>query len=87
MRKTLLILAICISCSASLFAQAPNIFFELGGPGLASFNFDTRFAKSESGLGGRIGFGGFSIRAGGLERQEFLEDRNCLRDRFRGAEV
>jgi len=33
----------------------------LEGPGLASFNFDTRFGKKEDGIGGRIGIGGFSI--------------------------
>ena len=36
-------------------------YVELGGPGLASFNFDTRFAPKEDGLGGRVGIGGFSI--------------------------
>ena len=40
---------------------AKSIHFELGGPGLASFNFDTRFAAKEGGIGGRIGFGGFGI--------------------------
>lgn len=37
------------------------VFFELGGPGLASFNFDTRFTGRNDGIGGRIGVGGFSI--------------------------
>jgi hypothetical protein len=41
-------------------AQAKSVYFELGGPGLASVNFDSRF-KGEAGLGGRIGVGGFSI--------------------------
>lgn len=40
---------------------AKSMYFELGGPGLASINFDTRFGPREGGLGGRIGFGGFSI--------------------------
>ena len=40
---------------------AKSIYFELGGPGLASFNFDTRFGPRENGLGGRIGFGGLSL--------------------------
>lgn len=45
------------------FAQsaAKSIYAELGGPGLASFNFDTRFMKREDGIGGRIGVGGFNI--------------------------
>ena len=45
--------------------SAKSVFFELGGPGLASFNFDTRFSKREDGFGGRIGFGGFSIKSDG----------------------
>ena len=36
-------------------------YVELGGPGLASFNFDTRFAPKEDGIGGRVGIGGFSL--------------------------
>lgn len=51
-------------CAASTsFSQqaAKAVYFELGGPGLASFNFDTRFSKKADGIGGRIGFGGFSI--------------------------
>jgi hypothetical protein len=40
---------------------AKSVFFELGGPGLASINFDTRFSSREDGLGGKIGVGGFSI--------------------------
>ncbi len=57
-------------CISSLFytaglSQKParSIFGEAGGPGLASLNFDTRFSKSEKGLGGRIGVGGFSVNA------------------------
>ena len=37
------------------------VFFELGGPGLASFNLDTRFTGKNDGIGGRIGVGGFRI--------------------------
>lgn len=47
-------------------ASSQTIFFELGGPGLASLNFDTRFSKNEGGLGARIGFGGVSIDGGGV---------------------
>lgn len=46
-------------------AQAKSVFFELGGPGLASVNYDMRFQKTEGGFGGRIGVGGFSINDGG----------------------
>lgn len=42
-------------------SPAKAVYFELGGPGIASLNYDMRFTKSESGIGGRIGFGGFSI--------------------------
>jgi hypothetical protein len=46
-----------------LFAQtaAKSIYGEIGGPGFASLNFDMRFQKTEDGLGGRVGIGGFSI--------------------------
>ncbi|MFM9910814.1 MAG: hypothetical protein ACKVOW_15855 [Chitinophagaceae bacterium] len=40
---------------------AKSVYFELGGPGVASFNFDTRFGKKENGLGARVGFGGLSL--------------------------
>lgn len=65
MRKTLVLL-IAISSYFIVEAQsAKSINFELGGPGLASFNFDTRFGPKEDGIGGRIGVGGFSIRSDG----------------------
>lgn len=41
-------------------------YVEIGGPGLASVNFDTRFTASESGIGGRVGFGGFKIGSVGV---------------------
>lgn len=44
---------------------AKSVYFELGGPGIASFNFDTRFGNKEDGLGGRIGVGGFSLTIDG----------------------
>jgi hypothetical protein len=46
-------------------APAKAFFFELGGPGVASLNYDMRFTKSESGIGGRVGIGGFSIGGSG----------------------
>ena len=46
-------------------APAKAVYFELGGPGLASLNYDMRFTKSESGIGGRVGIGGFSIGGSG----------------------
>jgi hypothetical protein len=59
--KKLIVLIGFIFAGEDLFAQAKSVFFELGGPGLASFNFDTRFTKAENGIGGRVGFGGFSL--------------------------
>lgn len=63
MKKSVLILCLSILALTELSAQkaAKSVFFELGGPGVASINFDTRFSKKESGLGGRIGVGGFSF--------------------------
>lgn len=63
MKKKLLWACVLLLGSQALKAQtaAKSIYFELGGPGLASFNFDTRFSKKENGIGGRIGFGGISI--------------------------
>jgi hypothetical protein len=43
---------------------APQVYVELGGPGIIySFNYDRRFNKSDKGLGMRAGFG--AIFAGG----------------------
>ncbi|HEX5652140.1 MAG TPA: hypothetical protein VFX58_03635 [Chitinophagaceae bacterium] len=62
MKKLFLITTISILAATTASAQAAkSIYFELGGPGLASFNFDTRFGNREDGIGGRIGIGGFSI--------------------------
>ena len=62
MKKILLLLGIvvCFGKLASAQGAAKSVYFELGGPGLASINFDTRF-KGEAGLGGRVGVGGFSV--------------------------
>lgn len=62
-----LLVVFFIAMPAMVNAQgaAKSVYFELGGPGLASFNFDTRFGPREDGLGGRIGIGGFSIEGTG----------------------
>ncbi|HEX4956948.1 MAG TPA: hypothetical protein VFV46_02120 [Lacibacter sp.] len=60
MKKLLIIALLTISVN-SIMAQAKSIYFELGGPGLASINYDMRFTKSENGIGGRVGIGGFSL--------------------------
>jgi len=46
-------------------AQAKSVYFEAGGPGVLSVNYDMRFQKTEGGFGGRIGLGGFSLSDGG----------------------
>jgi hypothetical protein len=67
MRKSILCFIILLTISFAGQAQgAKSIFFELGGPGLASINFDTRFSGKEAGIGGRIGVGGFSIDGAGI---------------------
>lgn len=65
MKKTFLLVFTVLVLGHYCSAQAKSVYFELGGPGLASFNFDTRFNKGEAGLGGRIGVGGFSIDGDG----------------------
>jgi hypothetical protein len=62
MKKMFIMLLVLAAFSNHSNAQAAkSIYFELGGPGIASINFDSRFGKSEAGIGGRIGIGGFSI--------------------------
>ena len=61
MKKLFVLCAIALFAGHSSSAQAKSVYFELGGPGLASINFDSRFTKTEGGIGGRIGVGGFSI--------------------------
>lgn len=60
----LIVLTICLKITAQKPAQ--SAYFEVLGPGFASFNFDTRFTKSQKGIGGRIGFGGFRIDGEGI---------------------
>jgi hypothetical protein len=63
MKKLLLLLIVICLATPSLFAQkaAKAFYAELGGPGLASINYDMRFKKEEAGFGFRVGVGGFSI--------------------------
>ncbi|TAH02313.1 MAG: hypothetical protein EAZ16_09975 [Sphingobacteriales bacterium] len=67
MKKLLLFVAFITAIQTLATAQsAKSVYAELGGPGLASFNFDTRFTGKEDGIGGRIGFGGFAIDGSGI---------------------
>ncbi len=58
---SLLVIGFILSSGANAQTAAKTIYAELGGPGLASLNYDMRFQKKEDGLGFRVGFGGFSI--------------------------
>lgn len=42
------------------------VYGEIGGPGLASLNFDTRFNGTNSGIGARVGLGGIKTKEFGL---------------------
>ena len=64
MKKLIISIFAVIALSNALIAQ--SAYFELGGPGLASINFDTRFSRSNGGFGGRVGLGGFSIDNSGV---------------------
>lgn len=64
MKKFFIILFGMITVSQTSTAQ--SVYAELGGPGLASLNFDTRFSKTNGGFGGRVGVGGFSIDGSGI---------------------
>ncbi len=68
MKKIFFSIALLFLATACLQAQtaAKSAYVELGGPGLASINYDTRFSKTEGGLGGRIGIGGFSVAGAGV---------------------
>lgn len=57
--------ACCLPARQAHAQAAKSVYVELGGPGLASFNFDTRFSNAEDGLGGRIGVGGFKVEDAG----------------------
>lgn len=68
MKKLLSAIALIFISATCIKAQtaAKSIYAELGGPGIVSFNFDTRFSKTEGGLGGRIGIGGLSVGGSGF---------------------
>ncbi len=65
--KHLIICLFAFIVSSSSFAQKPGmaVFAELGGGGLASINFDSRFSGN-SGFGARVGIGGASVNSAGI---------------------
>lgn len=54
--------SLLLFCATAALGQgAKSVFAELGGPGLASFNYDMRFSHRQDGIGGRIGVGGLYL--------------------------
>lgn len=48
-------------------SPAQTVFIEIGGNGLLfSANYDTRFSRKQSGIGGRVGLGFFGGSGGGI---------------------
>lgn len=68
MKKSLLALFIfsLVSYGSNAQSAAKAVYAELGGPGIASINYDMRFSKTEGGFGFRAGVGGFRIDQVGL---------------------
>lgn len=60
--------ALTLAMAAFHFASAQSaqsVYFELGGPGIASFNYDVRFSGRQGSLGGRIGVGFSNVVSSG----------------------
>jgi hypothetical protein len=67
MKKSFYVIAFAMLLSFVGKAQSTqSVYFELFGPGLAAFNFDTRLSGKDSGIGGRIGIGGLSVDGAGV---------------------
>ncbi|AWW31947.1 hypothetical protein DN752_18385 [Echinicola strongylocentroti] len=52
-----LLLALEVTAQERKSPRSENIYAELGGPGLFTFNYDTRFNSESNGLGARVGVG------------------------------
>ena len=61
--KKIISLFVFVSIFTEMYGQsaAKAVYAEIGGPGLASANFDMRFQPREDGFGFRVGVGGFAI--------------------------
>jgi hypothetical protein len=58
MKNVIIVLTLWLGvCQFSKAQSTQSVYFELGGPGIASLNYDMRF-KGSDGLGARLGFGG-----------------------------
>lgn len=60
-----LVLLIMVAFATYDMASGQTFYFELGGPGIASFNIDTRFSSNPGGFGARVGIGGYSVDGSG----------------------
>jgi len=64
MKKNLffcLVIALASLKPAIAQTAAKAVYVEIGGPGLASINYDMRLQKKEDGLGFRVGIGGYNV--------------------------
>lgn len=58
MKKIFFVFTLTMAAFHLAAAQSSqSVYFELGGPGIASFNYDLRFLGKQKGIGARIGFG------------------------------
>lgn len=88
MKKIILLSLCCMFCKFDFAQKNQSIFFEIFGPGLASFNYDVRFSNAVNNSAGmRLGIGGWSTSsetvltfpmginylAGGEDGKHFLE--------------
>ncbi len=60
-KVSFILLFSCAIFSASAQSAAKSIYFELGGAGLATVNYDMRFQKKNDGFGFKVGIGGFKV--------------------------
>lgn len=72
MKKFILVLILALGfVNVRAQSSAKSVYFELGGAGLASVNYDMRFKPRNDGLGFRAGVGGFTVEEvfyGGSDR-------------------
>jgi hypothetical protein len=58
MKNLFIVVSLLLSlCQLSKAQSTQSVYFELGGPGIASINYDMRF-KGPAGIGARVGIGG-----------------------------
>lgn len=66
MKKLFFVFTLAMAAFHFASAQsAQSVYFELAGPGIASFNYDLRFSGRQGGLGGRIGVGFSNVVSSG----------------------